>query len=88
MFPSLDRLIKAEAEYRSAIKELQEESPTLLFDIRVHLKLTQRELADRLGVDFSYISKIENGHMKLSRPMLMKLRALVTEADDGTAAQG
>lgn len=80
-FPMLDRLITAEAEYKAAIKELQEDGAVLLFDIRTHLKLTQRELADKLGVDYTYISKLENGHMKLSRPMLSKLRSLVQEAE-------
>lgn len=81
-FPMLDRLITAEAEYKAAIKELQEDGATLLFDIRIHLKLTQRQMAEKLGVDYTYISKLENGHMRLSRPMLMKLRALVTAQEE------
>ena len=27
--------------------------------------LSQRELADKIKVDFSYISKVENGHLRL-----------------------
>lgn len=81
-FPMLDRLITAEAEYKAAIKELQDDGAILLYDIRVHLKLTQRELADKLGVNYTYISKLENGHMRLSRPMLSKLRALTVEASE------
>ncbi len=33
----------------------------MLFKLRKHAKLTQRELARAMKVDFTYVSKIENG---------------------------
>ncbi|TET67120.1 MAG: XRE family transcriptional regulator, partial [Dehalococcoidia bacterium] len=32
-----------------------------LRELRILAGLTQRELAEKIGVDFSYLSKIENG---------------------------
>jgi transcriptional regulator with XRE-family HTH domain len=36
----------------------------LLKDLRKEHKITQRKLADLIGIDFTYISKIENGSME------------------------
>jgi len=36
----------------------------VLYALRKQAKLTQRELAERAGVDFSYISKLENGRLE------------------------
>ena len=36
---------------------------TLLKEVRRSKQVSQRELADRVGVDFSYISKIENNRL-------------------------
>ncbi|UVI29046.1 helix-turn-helix domain-containing protein [Paenibacillus spongiae] len=35
----------------------------LLRDLRKQRKVTQRQLAERVGIDFTYISKIESGTM-------------------------
>lgn len=35
----------------------------VLKNLRRDAKISQRVLADRVGVDFSYISKVENGHL-------------------------
>lgn len=35
-------------------------------ELRKALRLTQRELADQVGIDFTYLSKIENGVMPYS----------------------
>jgi HTH-type transcriptional regulator, competence development regulator len=51
-------------------------------ELRLTKRLTQRELADRLGIDFSYISKIENG--KVDHPPseeLIRRMATTLEAD-------
>jgi len=44
---------------------------------RIKANLTQRELAQRLGVDFTYISKIENGKLGAapSRELLASMAA-------------
>ena len=39
---------------------------TVLKDLRKERRITQRELAERVGVDFTYISKIENGRLENS----------------------
>jgi len=36
----------------------------LLKDLRKEHKVTQRKLAELIGIDFTYISKIENGSME------------------------
>ncbi|EAR63198.1 hypothetical protein B14911_01154 [Bacillus sp. NRRL B-14911] len=36
----------------------------LLKDLRKEYRITQRKLADLIGIDFTYISKIENGSME------------------------
>ncbi len=53
--------------------------------LRKAKRITQRDLADMVGVDFSYISKMENG--KLANPpaeeTLRKIAAILqTNADD------
>ena len=37
-----------------------------LKSLRMERKVTQRELADKVGVDFTYISKMENGRLENS----------------------
>lgn len=32
-----------------------------LYELRMSKNITQRELAEKVGVDFTYISKVENG---------------------------
>ena len=47
---------------------------TRLRELRVQAHLTQRELAEKIGVDFSYLSKIENGVLPPpSEKVLLKL---------------
>lgn len=51
-------------------------------ELRIGKRLTQRELAEQLGVDFSYISKIEN--KKVDHPPsteLIQKIAVTLEAD-------
>ena len=48
--------------------------PAYMKEIRKEARrMTQAQLADRLGVDHSYISKIENGHLKPSLEFVLKL---------------
>lgn len=55
-----------------------------LRELRKQRGLTQRDLAGVVGVDFTYISKIENGHMPPpSEETIIKLaRALRVDADE------
>ncbi len=73
----LQRLVVADREYRAAIKEAVAEGGALVREARKKLGLTQRQLADRLGVDYTYISKIENGRNAPSKPVLRRLAQLM-----------
>lgn len=37
---------------------------------RIHRGLTQQQMADRVGIDKSYLSKIENGKKRYDQPFL------------------
>lgn len=73
----LQRLVIADREYRSVVKEAQAEGGSLVREARASLGLTQRELAAKLGVDFTYISKIENGKQAPSKPFLRHLAQIM-----------
>ena len=55
-----------------------------LRDLRRARRLTQQQLADAVGVDFTYVSKIENGRVDPPGETTMRAlaRALGTEAED------
>ena len=44
-----------------------------LSDIRQAKGLTQKELADKLGMSYSYLSKLESGKVNVSLATLRKL---------------
>lgn len=53
--------------------------------LRKKLRMTQRELADLLGVNFTYISKIENDKLEVlpSEELIRKMAGvLATDAED------
>lgn len=54
-------------------------------ELRLNKRMTQRELADRLGVSFTYVSKVENGKLHFgdypSEKFIHKLAELL-EADE------
>jgi transcriptional regulator with XRE-family HTH domain len=61
------------------------ESPVLTFgrrlrQLRRERSLTQRQLAERTGVDFTYLSKLENDRLDHT-PSLKTLRALAEALD-------
>ncbi|WP_167553064.1 helix-turn-helix transcriptional regulator [Evansella clarkii] len=51
-------------------------------DIRHHLDLTQKELADETGYSRSYIALVEAGDMKVSRKLQTKLIRLIEDDED------
>lgn len=61
-----------------------------LKELRRSKEVSQRELADRVGVDFSYISKIENNRMPPPAADTIEriCRALDVSADDLLAMSG
>ena len=46
---------------------------TKLFDIRIGLRLTQKELADTVGVSRETIMRIENGYNNYSNRIIEKI---------------
>jgi DNA-binding XRE family transcriptional regulator len=73
----LTRLVETSAAYQEAVRLAQDQGPALVREARKRLGLTQRELAEKIGVNYTYISKIENGHSRPSRPVLAALAELL-----------
>ena len=55
-----------------------------LRELRIQARLTQRELADRVNIDFTYLSKIENGVLPppSERVILQLTEALNADKDE------
>lgn len=71
------KIEKVERKYRKLLEDFYEEAPDLFRDARMTLGLSQRALAEKLGVDFTYISKIENGQLKPGMPTVRKFGKLL-----------
>lgn len=54
---------------------------TLLRDLRKQHRLTQQQLADAVGVDFTYISKVENSRVDPPSETTIQKLAQVLDAD-------
>lgn len=54
--------------------------------IRKALGLSQSEMADRLGLHQSTISRFENGDLPLDKRTLLAAQLLLTQAQGGEAA--
>lgn len=63
---------KAEDQYHRILEEFFREAPLLFRETRKLYGLSQRALAEILEVDFTYISKIENGKLKPGMPTVHK----------------
>jgi DNA-binding XRE family transcriptional regulator len=66
-------LLASERAYRETLQQIQAQGAELFKAIRAEHSLTQRQLADILSVDFSFISKVENGHLRPGKPVLTRL---------------
>lgn len=53
-----------------------------LRDLRKQKNLSQRDLAARLGIDFTYLSKIEGGRLDPPSEVIIRRIAQVLEADE------
>ena len=73
----LQQLLEADREYRAALRAVQDHGGTVLRAARQTLGLSQRGLAELMGVNFTTISKIENGHLPMGRPFVAKLARVV-----------
>lgn len=70
---------KAENRYYELLREFFREAPRLFRESRKAYGLSQRALAEILGVDFTYISKIENGQLKPGMPTVRKFGQFLRE---------
>lgn len=75
----LQQLRDAEQAYRVALQGIQQHGSELFKAVRNEHHLTQRQLAEVLHVDFTFISKIENGHMRPGKPVLERLGAFLLD---------
>lgn len=75
----LRQLAEAQQTYRKALDSVQAQAPELFKSVRQQYGLTQRDFADALKVDFSFISKVENGHLRPGKPVLQRLAAYLAE---------
>jgi DNA-binding XRE family transcriptional regulator len=78
----LDDVSFARRNYEAATARAQQEAPALFKGVREAHDLTQRELAEILDVHWTYLSKIENGHMVPGKPTLERLEAYLKQAGD------
>jgi transcriptional regulator with XRE-family HTH domain len=53
-----------------------------LRDLRKQKNLSQRDLASRVGIDFTYLSKIEGGRLDPPSEVIIQRIAQVLEADE------
>jgi len=69
----LDQLINAKIRYRETLFTIQAQGAVLFRTVRQEYHLTQRQLADAIGVDHTFISKVESGSMRPGTPVLERL---------------
>ena len=74
----LEEYLLARNGYYEAKKEFTEIAPRLFAAAREELALSQAEIAERLDVDNTYISKIEHGKTRPSEKIIEDLVALLT----------
>lgn len=78
---TLARLKSTVAAYRkahAALRALQADGPELFRAAREKLGLRQRDMAELLGIDVTYLSKIETGTMPPGTPTLEALYDVLT----------
>jgi DNA-binding transcriptional regulator YiaG len=65
--------IEARKEADRRLDECKAAAPQLVRGLRKDMGLTLREMGDRWGVSFTYLSKIENGRLSAGLPLLTSL---------------
>ncbi len=78
----LHLLISTEQSYKEAVRQIQAQGAALFKAIRAEHRLTQRQLADILNVDFTFISKVENGYMRPGKPVLTRLATWIDQVQE------
>jgi len=67
--------------FSAELKQMQRDGAAVLLGIRKKDGLTQRQLADALGIDFTYLSKIENSATPMTVSFMKRLRKYIAERE-------
>lgn len=78
----LDDIARTRSAYHNAVERGKQHAPDLFKAVRAAHHLTQRDLAEKLNCHWTYISKIENGHVAPGKPTLDRLEAYLREVGD------
>lgn len=78
----LSELMQAESRYRDSLQRVQAQAAALFVAVRQQYGMTQHQLALSLSVDHSFISKVENGHLRAGKPVLRRLAAWLAEQEE------
>lgn len=82
----LGKALAAQETAEAMLGRCQEQGPALFLWARKDvLKWDQRKMADALGVNHTYLSKIENGKMTPGLPALRTLRDILQKHGKGKA---
>lgn len=76
----IERLDSLERKYSAALAFFFRDAPKLFREARKANGWSQRALAELLEVDYTYISKIENGHLRPGLPTVRKFGELLKKA--------
>jgi DNA-binding XRE family transcriptional regulator len=74
-------LIIAEKKYMCSLERCQIQGAEIFKETRKRFGWSQRELAALLGCNHTYLSKIENGHLKPGILILIKLGKLINQQE-------
>ena len=77
----LSKIAQLRHELDTAKREFRSLLPQKLREARKELGFTQADISQKLGVDISYISKLENGHVWMGQPTIKKLLELLAIDD-------
>lgn len=75
----LGDLERTEATYRASLEFACQAAPVIFRGVRQKYGWSLRDLGKKLDCDFTYLSKIENGHYPPGKPLLRKLIALLKQ---------
>lgn len=78
----LAELAAADRAYNKAVVRCQLRGAEILKEARHTLRLTQRDMAERIGVSVAHLCRMEKGRLPVGVPTLLKVhRALKTKGD-------
>lgn len=74
-------LIAAEQKYADLLQQCKQKGAQLFRDARRQFGWSQQDLAELLGCNHTYLSKIENARLKPGKPILIRLGKLLERVD-------